>query len=106
MPWAASTQTQATQTTPAVTPPQIAAGAVIRSISGTGVQKVGSLSQARTIVLEWQVAKPPFQLLLPNGFLLVSSQARTGRVRLLPGKYPVVRVVTNGRWTLALRAAS
>jgi hypothetical protein len=55
-------------------------------------------------VLEWSVGSPPVRITVSRTFLLVSSSAKTGRMRLLPGRYPGVRVLTAGRWTIRLRA--
>lgn len=84
--------------------PRIPAGQVIASYSGTGNGKPRSLSEANTTVLEWSVGSPPIQIFVSRTFLLVRSTARTGRVRLLPGRYPGVQVVTKGHWTIRLRA--
>jgi hypothetical protein len=94
-----SRRTGAVATTPAIT-----AGAVLKSFSGSGAQTIGSISETRATVIQWSATRPPLQLVLPNGFLLVSTEARAGRVRLLRGTYSGVRVMTKGRWTLELRS--
>jgi hypothetical protein len=98
-------QTSKSQSTNTPAPPRIAAGRVLTSFSGSGNRKLGSLTEKRTTVLEWSATKPPMQIHLSNGFLLLNSNARTGRVRLLRGTYPGVRVATRGPWTIRLRAA-
>jgi hypothetical protein len=87
------------------TVPVIGAGRVIRSLSGTGNRRIGSLSEKTAIVLEWRTAGRAIQLFTVRGFVLVDSHAATGRVRLARGDYPVLRVATRGSWTVQLRAA-
>ncbi len=83
--------------------PTIPAGRVIASYSGTGNGPPWSLSEAKKTVLEWSVGSPPVRITVSRTFLLVSSTDKVGRVRLLPGHYPELRVLTAGRWTIRLR---
>jgi hypothetical protein len=85
--------------------PPIAAGLVIHSFSGVGNATIGSLSEKTAIVLEWHAGKPPFQVFISNGFRMVDSRARTGRIRIRPGRYRSVHVATRGAWTILLRTA-
>jgi hypothetical protein len=87
------------------TVPVIGAGRVIRSFSGTGNRRIGSLSEKTAIVLQWRTAGRAIQLFTVHGFVLVDSHAATGRVRLARGGYPALRVATRGSWTVQLRAA-
>ena len=85
--------------------PRIPAGRVIASYSGTGNGPAWSLAEAKPTVLEWSVGSPPVRITVSRTFLLVRSTAKTGRVRLLPGHYPGLRVLTAGSWTIRVRAA-
>jgi hypothetical protein len=78
---------------------------VIRSFSGTGNRRIGSLSEKTAIVLQWRTAGRAIQLFTVHGFVSVDSHAATGRVRLARGGYPALRVATRGSWTVRLRAA-
>ena len=86
-------------------PPVISAGAVTRSLSGTGDRAIGALSEKSTVVLEWSTTTPPIQVFAPHGFLLVNSNFATGRVRLARGEYKGLRVATKGHWTIQVRAS-
>jgi hypothetical protein len=79
---------------------------VIRSISGTGNEAIGSLSEKTAIVIEWNTAKPQLQIFTNHGFLLVDSRARVGRVRLARGDYASLRVAAKGHWTIQLHTAA
>jgi hypothetical protein len=85
--------------------PVVAAGRVIRSFSGVGDRRIGSLSEGAAVVLEWRTAGRAIELFSVRGFVLVDSHAATGRVRLARGGYPALRVATRGSWTVELRAA-
>ncbi|MGO9788056.1 MAG: hypothetical protein ACLP8S_00630 [Solirubrobacteraceae bacterium] len=85
-------------------PPVIPAGALIGSFSGTGNQTIGSVSEQRTIVIEWTADKAPIQVFTSKGFLLVDSRTQTGRIRLARGDYQDLHVATRGAWTLQLHA--
>jgi hypothetical protein len=85
--------------------PVIAAGRVIRSFSGVGDRRIGTLSERAAVVLEWRTAGRAIELFSVRGFVLVDSHAATGRVRLARGGYPALRVATRGPWTVELRAA-
>jgi len=85
--------------------PVISAGAVTRSLSGTGDRAIGALSEKSTVVLEWSTTTPPIQVFALHGFLLVNSNSATGRVRLARGEYKGLRVATKGHWTIQVRAS-
>jgi hypothetical protein len=84
----------------------IRAGRTIRSYSGTGNHAIGSLSEKRAIVLEWNTSGREIQLFTGQGFLLLDSHARAGRVRLAPGQYSRLHVASAASWTLLLRVAA
>jgi len=86
--------------------PVIRAGRTIRSISGTGNRAIGSLSEGKPIVLQWSTSGQHIQLFTAQGFLLLDSHARDGRVRLAAGDYSRLRVASPARWTLLLRASA
>ena len=86
--------------------PVIPAGRTIRSFSGSGNDTIGSLSEKTAIVLQWSTSAARFQLFTAQGFLLLDSRARTGRVRLAPGDYSGLHVASPDRWTLLLRASA
>ena len=85
--------------------PAISAGAVTRSLSGTGNQSIGTLSEKSTVVLEWSTTSPPIQIFNTHGFMLVNSSSATGRIRLTRGDYTGLRVAAKGHWTIEVRAA-
>jgi hypothetical protein len=78
---------------------------VTRTLTGTGNQPIGNLSERSTVVLEWSTAAGPIQIFNPHGFLLVNSSAATGTVRLARGDYKGLRVAAKGYWTIRLHAA-
>lgn len=84
--------------------PVIRAGRVIATLRGSGDRLLGSLSETQTVVLQWHVTGPSVQL-LTGSFLLVDSEAHSGRVRLARGTYPHLRIATARGWTLQVRAA-
>jgi len=87
-------------------PPVIRAGRTIRRFSGTGNAAIGTLSQKNAIVLQWSTSAPRFQLFTAQGFLILDSHARAGRLRLAAGDYSRLRVASPARWTLLLRASA
>src|SRR5450755_5221 len=70
----------------------IGAGRVIRSFSGIGDRRIGTLSEKAAVVLQWRTAGRAIELFTVRGFVLVDSHAATGRVRLARGGYPALRV--------------
>jgi predicted small secreted protein len=87
-------------------PPAIPAGRTIGAFSGTGSQSIGSLSEKTPIVLQWSTAGQRIQVFTAKGFVLLESNARTGRIRLAAGKYAKLRVASPAPWTLLLRASA
>ena len=85
-------------------PPQIAAGVVLRTLSGTGNAALGKLTEKTATVLQWNGSGSPVEIFTAQGFRLVSSAASSGRVKLTPGEYRGVRIATKGPWTIELRA--
>jgi hypothetical protein len=86
--------------------PVISTGPVVRMFTGAGSQAIGSLSEHRLLVIDWKVAKPPVQIYTAHGNLLLSSDRRSGAIRLARGEYRQLRIATNGHWTIQLRAAA
>jgi hypothetical protein len=86
--------------------PVIATGPVVRLFAGARSQAIGSLSEHRLVVIRWKVAKPPIQIYTSQGNLLLSSDRRSGAIRLRRGEYRNVRIATNGHWTIELRSAA
>jgi hypothetical protein len=84
----------------------VATGPVVRRFSGARSQAIGSLSVKRSLVIRWTVAKPRIQIYTAKGNLLVSSDRRTGTIRLGQGKYTGLRIDTSGPWSVQLRAAA
>jgi hypothetical protein len=80
-------------------------GATIRVISGTRNVKIGTLTEPTSVFLVWTASAAPIQIFTSQGNLLLSSHARSGRIRLAPGQYPGLRVASPGAWTLRLHAA-
>ena len=91
---------------PTPRPPVIRAGRTIRSFAGTGNRAIGSLSARKPVVLQWSTSGERIQLFTGQGFLLLDSHARAGRLRLVPGNYSRLRVASPARWTLLLRASA
>ncbi|MGA2929947.1 MAG: hypothetical protein ABSG43_28960 [Solirubrobacteraceae bacterium] len=85
--------------------PVISAGVVTSTLTGTGNQPIGTLSEKTTVVLQWSTTVGPIQIFNTHGFLLVNSSAATGRVRLARGEYKGLRVAARGHWTIQLRAS-
>ena len=86
--------------------PVIATGPLVRMFSGARSQAIGSLSETRSLVIRWNVAKPPIQIYTSKGNLLLSSDRRSGTIRLGRGEYRKLRIATNGHWTIQLRAVA
>jgi hypothetical protein len=86
--------------------PVIATGPLVRMFSGDRSQAIGSLSEKRPLVIRWNVAKPPIQIYTLKGNLLLSSDRRSGAIRLRRGEYRKLRIATNGHWTVQLRAVA
>jgi hypothetical protein len=84
----------------------IAAGPLVRGFSGMRNQGIGSLSEKTSLVVAWKVTKPPIQIFTSHGSLLLSSDRRSGRIRLARGDYPGLHIATKGHWTVQLRAAA
>jgi hypothetical protein len=100
-----ATSSPSGQTAPAAIP-VVATGPVVRRFSGARSQAIGSLSVKRSLVIRWNVARPRIQIYTAKGNLLVSSDRRTGTIRLGQGKYTNLRIDTGGPWTIQLRAAA
>ena len=90
---------------PAPHPPVIRAGRTIRRFSGSGNHAIGSVSAKTAVVLQWSTSGQGFQLITRQGFLLLDSHARAGRIRLSPGDYRL-RVASPARWTVLVRASA
>jgi hypothetical protein len=86
--------------------PVIVTGPLVRMFSGARSQAIGSLSAKRSLVIRWNVAKPPIQIYTSKGNLLLSSDQRNGAIRLGRGEYRKLRIATNGPWKVQLRAAA
>jgi hypothetical protein len=86
--------------------PSIAAGRLVRVFAGTRNAGIGSLSAKTSLVVGWNAARPPIQIFSRQGILLLSSDRRTGRVRLGAGEYRGLRIATRGHWAIQLRAAA
>ncbi len=86
--------------------PEIPAGPVLKTLSGTGDAALGLLSEKTAVVLQWNTASPAIEIFTAQGFRLVASPASSGRVRLTPGEYRGLRVATKGPWTIQLRAVA
>ncbi len=85
--------------------PVISAGVVTGTLTGTGNQPIETLSEKTTVVLQWSTTAGTFQIFNTHGFVLVDSNATTGRVRLARGDYKGLRVAAKGHWTIQLRAS-
>jgi hypothetical protein len=97
---------QAAVAQPQAVAPVIAAGPLVRMFTGARSQAIGSLSEKRSLVIRWTVAKPPIQIYTSKGNLLLSSDRRSGAIRLGRGEYRKLRIATNGHWTIQLRAVA
>jgi hypothetical protein len=86
-------------------PPAISAGPVTATLAGIGNQAIETLSEKTTVVLQWSITAGSIQIFNTRGFVLVDSNALTGRVRLARGLYKGLRVAAKGHWTVEVRAA-
>jgi len=87
-------------------PPVIAAGPLLATLSGTGSEAIGALTEKTGVVLEWKTSSPPMQIFNSHGFLLVVSNLPSGRVRLAKGHYGNLHVGAKGPWTIQVRASA
>jgi hypothetical protein len=78
---------------------------VISRFTGSGDKVLGTLAEKTATVLQWSTSSHPVQLSVANGFLLLASPARAGRIKLPPGKYPGLRIATRHGWSVELRVA-
>jgi hypothetical protein len=78
---------------------------VIKVITGSRNARIGTLAERTSVVLVWTAAQAPIQIFTSRGDLLLSSQARSGRIVLSGGQYRGLRVASPGPWTLRLHAA-
>jgi len=85
---------------------QVAAGAVLKTLSGTGNAALGKLTEKTATVLQWHASGSPIVIFTVQGFRLVSSPASSGRVKLTPGEYSGLRIAAKGAWTIELRAVA
>jgi hypothetical protein len=83
----------------------IPGGPVSRDFSGTGSMAIGSVSESRTVVLQWIATKAPMQIFDAHGFLLVNSTLPNGEVRLSRGVYKSLHVAAKGSWNIQIHAA-
>jgi hypothetical protein len=87
-------------------PPVIAAGPLLRTLSGTDNAAIGALTEKTGVVLEWRTASPPIQIFNGHGFLLVISNLPTGKVKLAKGHYENLHVSAKGAWTIQVHASA
>jgi len=87
-------------------PPVIAAGPLLATLSGTGSEAIGALTEKTGVVLEWKTTSPTMQIFNSHGFLLVVSNLPSGRVRLAKGHYGNLHVGAKGPWTIQVRASA
>jgi hypothetical protein len=81
-------------------------GRLVERFAGTGNHELGSFAKKRTMVLVWTQTGRSMQIFTSRQFLLVSSEAPSGRVRLAPGDYAGVRVASRGSWTVEVHIAA
>jgi len=81
-------------------------GRLLRRFSGSGNTRLGTIAVSSGQVLVWRAQRPPLQIFAANRFILVSSHAFAGNVKLARGSYPGVRVASHAAWTIELRARS
>lgn len=81
-------------------------GRLLRRFTGSGNTRLGTIVVSSAQVLVWRAQRPPVQIFAANRFILVSSHASTGSVRLSRGTYPGLRIASRAGWTIELRARS
>jgi|HubBroStandDraft_6_1064221.scaffolds.fasta_scaffold716182_1 hypothetical protein len=81
-------------------------GRVLRGFSGVGDTRLGTIAVSSPEVLVWTAQHGGIQIFTSNGFILVTSHAANGSVRLSRGAYRGARVATHAGWTIELRAPS
>jgi hypothetical protein len=87
-------------------PPVIAAGPLLATVSGTGSEAIGALTEKTSVVLEWKTTSPPMQIFNGHGFLLLVSNLPSGKVRLAKGHYGDLHVGAKGPWTIQVHASA
>lgn len=88
----------------AASPP--ASGPVLRRFAGSGNTRLGTIAVSSPEVLVWGAQHPPIQIFTAKGFILVSSGASSGSIKLSRGTYAGVRVATHAAWSIELHARS
>jgi hypothetical protein len=84
----------------------VVGGRVLRGFSGVGDTRLGTIAVSSPEVLVWTARRGGIQIFTSSGFILVTSHAADGSVRLSRGAYRGARVATHAGWTIELRAAS
>ena len=87
-------------------PPAIPAGPLVSGFSGAGNQAIGSISEKKSVVIEWNAASPPIQIFNAHGVLLLNSDLPSGRVRLASGDYRNLHVGSKGPWRIQIHASA
>jgi hypothetical protein len=100
-----STSGAAAHATPPL-PAALLSGHLLRRFTGSGNARLGTFAVSSPTVLAWRVRHPPLQVFTAHGFILVSSHAAVGVVRLSRGSYAGTRISTHAGWTIELRTRS
>jgi hypothetical protein len=75
----------------------------LRTFSGNGNKRLGTLHIRRTTVLSWKTGGGPFQISDRRGFRILYTSASKGHITIRRGTYRGLRVTTQGKWSIVLR---
>jgi hypothetical protein len=75
----------------------------LRTFSGTGNKRLGTLRLRRATVLNWKTGGGWFQISDRRGFRILYTRSARGHLTIRRGTYRGVRVTTQGKWRIVLR---
>jgi hypothetical protein len=75
----------------------------LRTFSGTGNKRLGTLRLRRATVMSWKTGGGPFQISDRRGFRILYTSAARGHLTIRRGTYRGVRVSARGKWRIVLR---
>jgi hypothetical protein len=75
----------------------------VRTFSGTGNKRLGTLRLRRATVLSWKAGGGPFQISDRRGFRILYTRASKGHLTIRRGAYRGLRASAQGKWRIVLR---
>ncbi len=84
--------------------PAAVGGHLLRSYSGAGNTRLGTIVVRSPSVLVWSAHHPPIQIFTSRGFMLVDSEEPNGVIQLSRGTYRTVHVASRADWSIELRS--